>query len=108
MNNNLKEALEYVYLNKNGLKIDLIKKFDENIYETLIYSNLIIPCVRKTNDLSWKISKDGYDLYISLNPEKQYKYWSTKLNDFLDEILYFKSKRKEDFKNKKIKEDYFK
>ena len=49
---------------KNGLKMDLVSKFDKDIYDSLTYSNLIIPCVRFSGELSWIISKEGYDLLL--------------------------------------------
>lgn len=103
----LKKALEYVYKTKNGLKEDLINKFDKEIYESLTYSNLIIPCVRVNGSESWKISKSGYDLYITTHPDLKYKTIFTRFMDFLDNLLIKKSSLKEYKINENIKRDYF-
>lgn len=108
MDKNLKTSLEYCYIQKNGLRKDLISKFDEGIYRTLIYSNLIIPCVRSNGNSSWKISKQGYDLHLALNPQTKYKHWTTKIQDFLENAFHYKFKRKEYLKNLEIEKKYFK
>ena len=108
MDKNLEKALEYCYKNKNGLKMDLISKFNKDTYDSLAYSNLITPCVRFSGELSWIISKEGYTLYILLNPKLKYRDWITKIQDFFEYIFYFKFKKKEYLKNENNKENYFK
>lgn len=108
MDKNLEKALEYCYKNKNGLKMDLISKFNKDTYDSLAYSNLITPCVRFSGELSWIISKEGYDLHILLNPKLKYRDWITKIQDFFEHIFYFKFRKKEYLKNEKNKKNYFK
>lgn len=101
-----KELIKYLYENKNGLKSDFILKYSEEDFKSLMYANLLIPCQRSNGEASWKISKECYDLYLTMNPHLQYKSFLTKCIDFFNSFI-LKSDKKEFLKNQKIKNQYF-
>lgn len=104
-----KEIIEYFYKNKNGLKNDFLKSFSEDDYKASYLTNLIVPCVRSNGEASWKITKECYDLYLTINPDKDYNISTLfdKIQDFLNYIVYFKQRRKEYEIREKRKKEYF-
>lgn len=102
-----KEALKYIYTTKNGLKSDFLLKFKENDYHRFLSLGFIFPCIRSTQEDSWKITKAGYDFaFLEFHEEKLSLF--EKFQHWINEIVYFKKERKRYLKNKQDKEDYFK